>query len=148
MDNLPILGILDRPRRKLQIPLEALFMIDFPTAKHKFSFFLDRKNQKMTLDINSGSNVYSKNFHLTNLDEDSTIRSLVLGFQNNKLTLYLNCKFIGELNLEVDLSVLYTEMDDPLLKLVRLQMANIMAITILISLSCSSAKKSIRCTLI
>ena len=35
-----------RPRRKFRIALEALFMIDFPHARHKFSFYLDRPNKR------------------------------------------------------------------------------------------------------
>lgn len=111
--------ILFRPRRKLQIPLEALFMIDFPTAKHKFSFFLDRKNKKVTIDINSGARVYSKHFNVESMQEDSTIRSLALVFQQKQVTLFLDCKKIGSQDLEVDISRLYSGMDDPVLKLVR-----------------------------
>lgn len=93
-------------------------MIDFPTAKHKLSFFLDRKNQKVTVDINSGAKVYSKHFNANTFGEDTTIRSMALVFQQNTATLFLDCKKIGVQDLEVDMTKLYTEMDDPVLKLV------------------------------
>lgn len=35
-----------RPRRKFRISIEALFMIDFPALKNKFSFYLDRKSKR------------------------------------------------------------------------------------------------------
>lgn len=94
-------------------------MIDFPTAKHKFSFFLDRKNQQVTIDINSGAKVYSKHFNAESLGEDTTIRSMALVFIKNHVTLYLDCKKIGVQDLEVNMNTLYSEMDDPVLKLVR-----------------------------
>lgn len=93
-------------------------MIDFPTAKHKFSFFLDRKNKKVTVDINSGARVYSKHFEVESLSEDSTIRSLALVFQKSNMALFLDCKKIGVQDLEVDINQLYANMDDPVLKLV------------------------------
>lgn len=93
-------------------------MIDFPTAKHKFSFFLDRKNQKVTIDINSGARVYSKHFNVDTLHEDSTVRSLALVFQHKSVTLFMDCKKIGSQDLEVDINKLYEGMDDPVLKLV------------------------------
>lgn len=94
-------------------------MIDFPNAKHKFSFFLDRKNKKFTIDINSGQKVHSKHFQLDTIGEDSTIRSLALEFKQKMVTLFLDCKKIGEQqDLEVDINQLYAGMDDPIVKLV------------------------------
>lgn len=115
---LPPAPLFFRPRRKLQIPLEALFMIDFPTRKHKFSFFLDRKNQRVTIDINSGLKIYSKHFNVATLNETSTVRSLALLFRQSNVTLYMDCKKLSEQDLEVNISRLYTEMDEPVLKLV------------------------------
>ena len=93
-------------------------MIDFPTAKHKFSFFLDRKNKKVTIDINSGARVYSKHFNVESLQEGTTIRSLALVFQKTNVALFMDCKKVGVQDLEVDINNLYSEMDDPVLKLV------------------------------
>lgn len=93
-------------------------MIDFPTAKHKLSFFLDRKNQRVTIDINSGQKVYSKHFQVESLNETSTIRSLALLFRQQNVTLFIDCKKLGTQDLEVDMSKLYLSMEEPVLKIV------------------------------
>lgn len=108
----------NRPRRKLQIPLEALFMIDFPTAKHKLSFFMDRKDQRMTIDINSGQKVYSKHFQIDSLNETTTIRSLALVFRQENVTLFIDCKKLAVQNLDVSMTNLYLGMEEPVLKIV------------------------------
>lgn len=123
-------------------------MIDFPTAKHKFSFFLDRKNQKVTIDINSASKMYSKHFDSDALGED-TIRSLALVFQGNTVALFLDCKKIGVQDLEVNMNQLYAEMDDPVLKLVsRGLLTNECIFVTILYCTLSSARENIRCTLI
>lgn len=94
-------------------------MIDFPSAKHKFSFFLDRKSKKVTIDINSGSRVYSKHFNVESLTEDGVIRSVALMFKQGGVTLFLDCKKIGEQDLEADINRLYLNMEDPIVKIVR-----------------------------
>lgn len=93
-------------------------MIDFPTAKHKFSFFMDRKHQRMTVDINSGSNVYSKHFQIDSLNETSTVRSLALLFRKDNLTMFIDCKKISVQNLDLSMSSLYADMEEPVLKIV------------------------------
>lgn len=108
-----------RPRRKFQIAIEALFMIDFPTIKHKFSFFLDRKQRKVTLDIASNTITHSKHFEIPGMNETSTIRSLALLFADNSLTLFVDCKESSKLEIDVGLSKLYLQMEDPVIKLFR-----------------------------
>ncbi|KAG4072453.1 hypothetical protein HA402_004385 [Bradysia odoriphaga] len=108
-----------RPRRKFQIAIEALFMIDFPTIKQKFSFFLDRKQRKVTLDIASNTITHSKHFEIPGMNETSTIRSLALLFSGNSLTLYVDCKESSKLDIDVGLSKLYLQMEDPVIKLFR-----------------------------
>ncbi|XP_037910379.1 cartilage oligomeric matrix protein isoform X2 [Hermetia illucens] len=108
-----------RPRRKSHIAIEALFMIDFPTIKHKLSFFLDRKKQRVALDINVNSVTTSKNFEIPEMNETSTIRSLAILFQRNVITLLVDCKEASRLEVDFNLSKLYIQMDDPVVKLFR-----------------------------
>ncbi|KAH8403240.1 hypothetical protein KR222_008894 [Zaprionus bogoriensis] len=108
-----------RPRRKLHISIEALFMIDFPMLKHKMSFFLDRKQQRVTLDISANGATESRNFEIPNINETSTIRSLALQFTKNRITLYVDCKPSTFHDIDMSLAKLYTQMDDPVIKLFR-----------------------------
>ncbi|XP_005177429.1 cartilage oligomeric matrix protein isoform X1 [Musca domestica] len=108
-----------RPRRKLHIPIEALFMIDFPTLKHKMSFFLDRKQQRVTLDISAGGSMDSLHFEIPQINETSTIRSLALHFHKNRIALLVDCKETSAHDIEMNLTKLYTQMDDPMVKLFR-----------------------------
>jgi len=114
----PIKLISIRPRRKLHISIEALFMIDFPMLKHKMSFFLDRKQQRVTLDISANGATESRNFEIPNINETSTIRSLALQFSKNRITLYVDCKASTHHDIDMNLAKLYTQMDDPVIKLV------------------------------
>lgn len=107
------------PRRKLHISIEALFMIDFPTLKHKLSFFLDRMNQRVTLDVTANGATVSKHFELPNTNETSTIRSLALHFHKNRIAMLVDCKESSTHELDVSLTELYAQMDtDPVIKLV------------------------------
>lgn len=108
-----------RPRRKFRLSIEALFMIDFPTVKNKFSFYLDRKGKKVTVDINSNTKLYSKYLEIPGMNETTTIRSLAILFSHNSLVLYIDCKEGAKLDLDVDLSKLYLSLDDPSVKLFR-----------------------------
>lgn len=108
-----------RPRRKLHISIEALFMIDFPTLKHKMSFFLDRKQQRVTLDISENGQTESKHFEIPNINETSIIRSLALHFHKNKISLLIDCKEASAHELDMNLTKLYTTMEDPVIKLFR-----------------------------
>lgn len=111
----------DRPRRKLHISIEALFMIDFPMLKHKMSFFLDRKQQRVTLDISANGATESRNFEIPNINETSTIRSLALQFSKNRITLHVDCKPSTFHDIDMSLTKLYTQMDDPVIKLVSVE---------------------------
>lgn len=108
-----------RPRRKLHISIEALFMIDFPSLKHRMSFFLDRKQQRVTLDISFNSVTTSKHFEIPNINETSTIRSLALYFHKDKISLIVDCKEVSKHEIDHSLSKLYTQMEDPIIKLFR-----------------------------
>lgn len=108
-----------RPRRKFQIAVEALFMIDFPSLKHKFSFFLDRKQMRITLDVASNSIIHSKHFNVANINETSIIRSLAFQFHENAVTLYVDCVESSKLEIDVGLTKLYLQMDEPVIKLFR-----------------------------
>lgn len=94
-------------------------MIDFPSVRHKFSFFLDRKQTKVTLDIASNNVIHSKHFEIPGMNETSTIRSLALLFQENTLTLFIDCKESSKLDIDVGLTKLYLQMDEPIIKLFR-----------------------------
>lgn len=108
-----------RPRRKFRISLEALFMIDFPAAKNKFTFYLDRKGKRVTIDINSNSNIFSKQLNVPSLNETSVIRSLALSFAGNTITLYLDCEDVLKDEVEFNLSKLFLDMEEPMVKLFR-----------------------------
>jgi len=108
-----------RPRRKAKISIEALFMIDFPAAKNKFTFYLDRKSKRVTIDINSNSQIFSKHLHMPSLNETSTIRSLAVSFSENTIALYIDCKEVYKDEMEFNLSKLYLNMDEPNVKLMR-----------------------------
>lgn len=108
-----------RPRRKFRLSIEALFMIDFPTAKNKFSFYLDRKGKRVTVDINSNANTYSKYLEIPGMNETTTIRSLAILFSQNSLVLFIDCKEGARLDLDIDISKLYLNQDDPNVKLFR-----------------------------
>lgn len=108
-----------RPRRKFQIDVEALFMIDFPSLKHKFSFFLDRKQMRITLDTASNSIIHSKHFNVPNINETSIIRSLAFYFNENMVTLYVDCVESSKLDIDIGLSKLYLQMEEPVIKLFR-----------------------------
>lgn len=94
-------------------------MIDFPSLKHKFSFFLDRKQSKITLDIASHSVTHSKHFEIMNFNETSTIRSLAFHFHDNTMTLYVDCMESSKLDIDIGLGQLYLQMDEPIMKLFR-----------------------------
>ena len=93
-------------------------MIDFPTAKHKLSFFIDRKDKRMTIDINSGQKVYSKHFPIDSLNETTTIRSMALLFRQENATLFIDCKKVAVQNLDISMTKLYVGMEEPVLKIV------------------------------
>lgn len=108
-----------RPRRKVKISIEALFMIDFPSAKNKFTFYLDRKSKRVTIDINSNSQIFTKHLTAPSLNETTTIRSLAVSFAGNTVSLYIDCKDVYTDEMEFNLSKLYLNMDEPDVKLLR-----------------------------
>jgi thrombospondin 2/3/4/5 len=94
-------------------------MIDFPAAKNKFSFYLDRKGKRVTIDINSNTKIFSKHLDVPMLNETTTIRSLAIAFSENIITLYIDCKDVLKDEMEFNLSKLYLDMDEPTVKLFR-----------------------------
>lgn len=109
----------NRPRRKAKISIEALFMIDFPSAKNKFTFYLDRKAKRVTIDINSNSQMFSKHLNAPSLNDTTTIRSLAVSFSENTISLFVDCKDVYKDEMEFNLSKLYLNMDEPDVKLLR-----------------------------
>lgn len=94
-------------------------MIDFPAAKNKFTFYLDRKSKRVTIDINSNSQMFSKHLEAPTLNETTTIRSLAITFSQNAISLYIDCKDVFKDEMEFNLSKLYLNMDEPSVKLLR-----------------------------
>lgn len=94
-------------------------MIDFPVIKNKFTFYLDRKGKRIVIDINSDSKIFSKHLSLTSLNETTTIRSLAFSFAENVLTLYVDCQDVLKEELEFNLSRLFLDMEEPMVKLFR-----------------------------
>jgi thrombospondin 2/3/4/5 len=107
------------PRKKAKISIEALFMIDFPAAKNKFTFYLDRKSKRVTIDINSNAQIFSKHLEASALNETTTIRSLAFNFAGNSVKLFIDCKEVYSDEMEFNLSKLYLNMDEPDVKLLR-----------------------------
>ncbi len=108
-----------RPRKKAKISIEALFMIDFPAAKNKFTFYLDRKSKRVTIDINSNAQIFSKHLEAPSLNETTTIRLLAFSFSGNSISLFIDCKDAYRDEMEFNLSKLYLNMDEPSVKLLR-----------------------------
>lgn len=108
-----------RPRRKFLISLEALFMIDFPSAKNKYSFYLDRKEKRVVIDINANDKIFSKHLDIPTLNETSIIRSLAFAFSQNIVNVYVDCHDVLKTELEFNLSKLFNDMEEPLVKLFR-----------------------------
>lgn len=113
------LRYVNRPRRKAKISIEALFMIDFPSAKNKFTFYLDRKSKRVTIDIISNSQIFSKHLNAPSLNETTTIRSLAVAFSENTISLFIDCKDVYKDEMEFNLSKLYLNMDEPDVKMLR-----------------------------
>ncbi|XP_055547230.1 cartilage oligomeric matrix protein isoform X2 [Wyeomyia smithii] len=108
-----------RPRRKFRLSIEALFMIDFPAAKHKFSFYLDRTEKRVTVDVSANTKLLSKYLDIPGMNETTTIRSLAVFFKHKSLVLFVDCNEGAQLDLDMDISKLYTEMNEPSVKLFR-----------------------------
>ena len=72
------------------------------------------------MDVQSNSNIYSKHLDAPDIDEITTIRSLAVQFQPNSLTLYIDCKDVSKQEIDVNLSKLYINMEEPTVKLVSL----------------------------
>lgn len=94
-------------------------MIDFPAAKNKFTFYLDRKGKRVTIDIISNSRTFSKHLDIAELNETTTIRSLAISFSQNIITLYIDCKDVIKSEIEFNLSKLFMDMEEPSVKLFR-----------------------------
>jgi thrombospondin 2/3/4/5 len=94
-------------------------MVDFPAAKNKFTFYLDRKSKRITIDINSNSQIFVKHLSAPTLNETTTIRSLALAFSENTISLLIDCKEVLKDEMEFNLSKLYLNMEEPSLKLLR-----------------------------
>lgn len=94
-------------------------MIDFPSARNKFSFYLDRKGKRVTIDINSNAKIFSKHLDVPMLNETTTIRSFAISFSQNVLNLYVDCNDVFKDEMEFNLSQLFLDMDEPLVKLFR-----------------------------
>lgn len=73
----------------------------------------------MTIDINSNSKTFSKQLSVPSLNETTTIRSLAISFSRNTITLYLDCKDVLKEEVEFNLSKLFLDMEEPMVKLFR-----------------------------
>lgn len=94
-------------------------MIDFPAAKNRFSFYLDRKEKRVVIDINSNSQTFSKHLEIPFLNETTIIRSLAFAFSQNFINVYVDCQDVLKTEVEFNLSKLFQDMDEPMVKLFR-----------------------------
>lgn len=74
---------------------------------------------RVTLDVASNSIIHSKHFNIPNINETSIIRSLAFNFHENTVTLYVDCNESSKVDIDIGLSKLYLQMDEPILKLFR-----------------------------
>jgi hypothetical protein len=95
-----------------------LFVIDFP-GSNQFSFFLDRKFHRITLDVAGKFDVYSKHFGINNLNETTVINNLAISFKDHDLKINFDCKNFVEQEVGFKLSEIYGAMDEPSVKLLR-----------------------------
>lgn len=80
---------------------------------------MDRKQTRVTLDIASNSIIHSKHFIVPSINETSIIRSLAFHFHENTVTLYVDCSESAKVDIDIGLSKLYLQMDEPIIKLFR-----------------------------
>lgn len=93
-------------------------MMDLPTVGYKISFFLDRKQHFLSVDIKHDGVTSTINLESNDINEESTIRSLAILFQKNHLTLFVDCKEATKLQMDIGLTKLYFQMEEPVIKLV------------------------------
>ncbi|XP_073822844.1 cartilage oligomeric matrix protein-like [Musca autumnalis] len=112
-----------RPRHDLHNPIEALFVINFPTLKYRMTFFLDRQQQRAILTISNDSLIKTLHFETshfeTSINESTTIRSLALYFRGNHISLLIDCKETSAHEIEINFTRLYTQTYGPTVKLFR-----------------------------
>lgn len=80
---------------------------------------MDRKAKRVTIDINSNSQMFSKHLNAPSLNDTTTIRSLAVSFSENTISLFVDCKDVYKDEMEFNLSKLYLNMDEPDVKLLR-----------------------------
>ncbi|XP_073822838.1 cartilage oligomeric matrix protein-like [Musca autumnalis] len=98
----------------------TLFMIDFPTLNYQMSFFLERKQHQVTLNIKDDDVLKSLHFKTSQINERTTIRSLALHFHQNRIALLVDCKETSVHEIDINLTKLYThQMNQPIPKLYR-----------------------------
>lgn len=74
---------------------------------------------RVTLDVASNSIIHSKHFNVPNINETSIIRSLAFHFHENTVTLHVDCSESAKVDIDVGLSKLFFQMDEPIVKLFR-----------------------------
>ncbi|CAG9833718.1 unnamed protein product [Diabrotica balteata] len=88
-----------KPRKRSRGMIETLFAVDFPESNDKFALLLDRKVKKVTVETVENGKKRSQHFKVDSLDEDNSIKSLILEVNQNEpgahATLYLDCTSYG-----------------------------------------------------
>lgn len=74
---------------------------------------------RVTMDVASNAIIHSKHFNVPNINETSIIRSLAFHFHESTVTLHVDCTESAKVDIDVGLSKLYFQMDEPIVKLFR-----------------------------
>lgn len=94
-------------------------MIDFPLDNNKYSFYLDRKEKRVVIDINANAKTFSKHLEIPLLNETTIIRSLAFAFSQDTINVYVDCHDVLKTEVEFNLSKIFNDSDEPLVKLFR-----------------------------
>ncbi len=95
-----------------------MFVIDFPGSE-QFSFFLDRKSHLISLDVAGETDVYSKHFEVSALNDTTAINNLAISFMSKTIKISVDCEDIVLQEMDFNLSETYKGLDEPIVKLFR-----------------------------
>ncbi|CAH0550359.1 unnamed protein product [Brassicogethes aeneus] len=111
-----------KPKKRNRGTVETLFSVDFPGAENKFILKLDRKNKRVVVETLEDSRKRSQHFTVDILNEDTTIKSLILDVNQIQpaphATLYIDCISYGMVATPTSLKEMYIGMRHPRMELV------------------------------
>lgn len=106
-----------KPKRRSRGAIETLFSVDFPGAENKFSLLLDRKTNRVIVETLEESRNREQHFTVDVLQDDSTIRSLILAVNQTQpgahANLYIDCISYGMVATPKSMRDMYSSMRWP-----------------------------------